>query len=142
MSRRFAPLLALTLLGAGLAAAEEDPLELSVAGGRALMAGELAEAGRLFEAARALDDELPVAWLGLAEANWEARKGHNLKLTYEHFDPDDDVSEDEQNRYSVVCEYFPFQFTQFRLGVREYDGIDQNDLQNQTEYFLELHGYF
>lgn len=82
------------------------------------------------------------SWMGLAEANWEIRKGHNLKLTYEHFDPDDDVSEDEQNRYSFVYEYFPFQFTQFRLGVREYDGIEQNDLQNQTEYFLELHGYF
>lgn len=82
------------------------------------------------------------SWMGLVEANYEVRNGHNLKLTYEHFDPDDDVSEDEQNRYSAVYEYFPFQFTQFRLGVRESDGIEQNNLQNQTEYFLELHGYF
>lgn len=79
---------------------------------------------------------------GLAEGNWRIARGHNLKLTYEYFDPDDDVDEDEQTRYSVVWEYSPVQFTQLRVGARIYDGIPQNDLQNRDEAFAELHVYF
>ena len=81
-------------------------------------------------------------WAGLAEANVRLRQGHNVKFSYEYFEPDDDVAEDERNRLSLLYEYFPFQFTQLRLGVRAYDGIPQNDQQNRTDYFLELHGYF
>lgn len=81
-------------------------------------------------------------WAGLVEANWLLRKGHNLKLTYEWFDPDDDLDEDERTRSSLVWEYVPFQFTQVRAGVRVFDGIPQNDLQNRDEAFAELHIYF
>lgn len=81
-------------------------------------------------------------WAGLIEANWWYRKGHNLKLTAEYFEPDDDVDEDEQNRFSVVWEYAPVQFLQLRVGARIYDGIPQNDLQNRRTYFLSLNGYF
>ena len=42
------------------------------------------------------------------------------------FDPDDDVDEDQQSRYSLVWEYMPIQFFQLRAGARIYDGIPQN----------------
>jgi hypothetical protein len=79
---------------------------------------------------------------GLLEANWLVRKGHNLKATAELLEPDRDVDEDEQTRWSVVYEYSPVQFIQVRAGVRIYDGIPQNDLQNRKLYFLQLHGFF
>ena len=42
----------------------------------------------------------------LLEGNWRLRKGHNLKVSYEYLEPDDDRDEDEQERYSVVWEYY------------------------------------
>ena len=78
-------------------------------------------------------------WAGLLEANVALARGHYIKLTYEHFDPDDDVAEDEQNRFSLLWEYFPIQFVQTRLGYRIYDGIPQNPAQNRDQYFAELH---
>jgi hypothetical protein len=81
-------------------------------------------------------------WAGLIEGNWLYRQGHNLKVTYEYFDPDDDVSEDQQVRWSVLWEYTPIQFLQTRAGARFYDGIPQVDSQNRDELFVELHGFF
>jgi hypothetical protein len=78
----------------------------------------------------------------LAEADWKVAQGHNLKLTYEWFEPDTDVDEDEQTRLSLVYEWSPIQFVQLRAGYRLYDGIPQNDLQNRTQAFLQLHGFF
>jgi hypothetical protein len=78
----------------------------------------------------------------LLEGNWRYRKGQNLKVTYEHLDPDDTIEEDQQNRYSVVWEVFPIQYLQFRAGIREYDGIPQSDVQNRTEYFGQIHLFF
>jgi hypothetical protein len=78
----------------------------------------------------------------LLEGNWRYRKGHNLKITYEHLNPDDTIDEDQQNRYSAVWEYFPIQNLQVRLGARLYDGIPQNDVQNRTDLFAQLHAFF
>jgi hypothetical protein len=78
-------------------------------------------------------------WASLLEVNIAVKRGHNLKLTFEYFDPDVDVSENEQNRLSFVWEYFPIQFIQTRLGYRRYDGIPQNPAQNREQFFLELH---
>jgi hypothetical protein len=36
----------------------------------------------------------------------------------------------------------PVQFVQIRTGVRSYDGIPQNDLQNRTTAFVQLNAYF
>jgi hypothetical protein len=99
----------------------------------------------LAEADYIRDDSFPERrklYAGLIEANWMFKKGHNFKLTAEYFEPDDDVDEDEQNRYSALWEYFPMQFLQFRAGVRVYDGIPQNDQQNRKIYFMQAHGYF
>jgi hypothetical protein len=81
-------------------------------------------------------------WVGLIEGNWTPRRGHNLKLTVEKLEPDTDVDDDEQDRYSLVYEYSPFQFLQLRGGVRVYDGVTGNDAQNRRFGFIELHGFF
>jgi len=78
----------------------------------------------------------------LTEADWKIRQGHNLKLTYEWFEPNDDLDEDEQTRTSLLYEWSPIQFVQLRAGVRVYDGIPQNDNQNRKQAFLQLHGFF
>ena len=79
------------------------------------------------------------SWATLVEANYGYRRGHNLKATYEWYDPDDEVSEDEQNRVSLVWEYSPMQFVQARIGYRNYGGIPQNPGQNREQLFAELH---
>jgi hypothetical protein len=90
-----------------------------------------------------IDDASPTgrrkSWASLLEANYGFRKGHNLKLSFEWFDPDDDVSNDEQNRYSVIWEYSPIQFMQTRVGYRDYAGIPQSPAQNREQLFVELH---
>lgn len=92
------------------------------------------------------DDSLPTGarsqQAALLEANWNLRAGHNLKITGELLDPDRDAAEDEQHRYSIFWEYFPFEFAQVRLGARMYDGNAQIDIQNRTVVILQVHGYF
>jgi hypothetical protein len=78
----------------------------------------------------------------LVEADWKLKQGHNLKFSFEWLEPNNDVDEDEQTRSSVVYEWSPIQFVQLRAGVRIYDGIPQNDLQNRRQAFLQLHGFF
>ena len=78
----------------------------------------------------------------LAEADWKLHQGHNLKLTYEWYEPNRDVDNDEQTRTSLLYEWTPIQFIQLRAGLRVYDGIPQNDNQNRRQAFLQLHGFF
>jgi len=82
------------------------------------------------------------AFAGLLEANWTIAGKHNLKISYDYLDPDNDISEDQQVRYSLVWEHSPFQFLQGRVGFRLYDGIPQVDAQNRKVFFAELHGFF
>ena len=93
-----------------------------------------------------IDDGTPTgkrrSWASLVEANYGYRKGHNLRASFEWFDPDDDVSDDEQNRFSIVWEYSPIQFLQTRIGYRDYNGIPQNPGQNREQLFAELHVFF
>ena len=103
----------------------------------------------------------PLAWLGevdavqddgfpegrrhllasLAEVNWALARGHNLKATYEYFDPDRKVAQDQQVRASLVYEFTPLPFVPLRAGIRRYDGIPQNELQNRRLLFFEIHGF-
>jgi hypothetical protein len=93
-----------------------------------------------------IDDGTPTgrrkSWTSLVEANYGYRKGHNLRVTFEWYDPDTDVSNDEQNRISLVWEYTPFQFVQGRVGYRDNSGIPQNPAQNREQLFAELHVFF
>jgi hypothetical protein len=95
---------------------------------------------------RVTDDGTPTGrveqWATLLEGNVEAAKGHNLKLTYEYYDPNTDIREDQRERYSALWEYVPFQYTQFRFGVRKNNGIPQNNAQNASEVFLQWHAFF
>lgn len=100
----------------------------------------------LFEADLIIDD-LPGgverdAIAVLAEGNWMIRQGHNLKISYDYFDPDNDIDEDHQVRWSLLWEYSPIQFLQGRIGVRAYDGIPADNFQNRDEVFAELHAFF
>ena len=82
------------------------------------------------------------SWPRWSRPTGRSLQGHNLKLTFEWLEPDDDVDEDEQTRTSLLYEWSPIQFIQLRGGVRMYDGIPQNDLQNRTQAFVQLHGFF
>lgn len=82
------------------------------------------------------------ALAGLIEGNWMFRQGHNIKVSYEYFDPDTDLDEDHEVRWSLLWEYSPIQFLQARSGARLYDGIPSDDRKNRDEYFIELHGFF
>lgn len=90
-----------------------------------------------------IDDGTPTgrrkSWTSLVEANYGYRQGHNLKVTFEWYDPDTHVSNDEQNRVSLVWEYSPIQFVQGRIGFRNYSGIPQNPGQNRELLFAEFH---
>jgi len=79
---------------------------------------------------------------GLLEANWTVRGKHNLKFSYDYLDPNTDISEDHQVRYSVIWEHSPLQFFQARVGYRLYDGIPQVDAQNREVFFAEMHFFF
>ncbi len=79
-------------------------------------------------------------WVGLVEANWTPRRGHNLKGTLETIEPDFDAP--TQDRYSLVYEYTPFQFLQLRAGLRIYDGDPLSPQQNRDFSFIELHAFF
>ncbi|MGW8369706.1 MAG: hypothetical protein ACWGPN_13655, partial [Gammaproteobacteria bacterium] len=94
-----------------------------------------------------ITDEIPGSadrdiYATLIEGNWHIHKGHNLKLGYEFLDPSDAFNEDEQERYSLVWEYSPFQLFQARAGYRSYNGIPAIVQSNRTELFLEAHIYF
>ena len=78
----------------------------------------------------------------LLEANWNFRKGQNLKITAEHFDPNPDLGRDQQTRLSVVWEYTPLPFVQLRAGLRNYDDSRSIAFLNQRVAFVQLHGYF
>lgn len=81
-------------------------------------------------------------YVSLLEGNWRIRRGHNLKLTYEYHDPDDDLDENERERYSVVWELSPMQHVQSRIGMRFYNGVPGDDASNRDVFFAELHVYF
>jgi hypothetical protein len=78
----------------------------------------------------------------LGEANWLIAKGNNLKLTAEWFDPDRNVANNDQTRWSAVYEWTPIQFVQLRGGVRYMEGPPQIDALHVRLYFLQLHGFF
>lgn len=78
----------------------------------------------------------------LIEGNYLLRKGHNLKITYEYYEPNRDISNDAQTRASAAYEFTPFQFLQLRLIARFNDGIPQVDAQHQRLLMLQAHAFF
>ena len=80
--------------------------------------------------------------ISLVELNYQWRKGLNIKLTTEFFDPDLDIDENQQTRHSLVTEYTPFSNIQLRFGLRLRDDIPQKPTQNNEMIFLQSHFYF
>lgn len=78
----------------------------------------------------------------LAEINYQWRAGWNIKLTAEYFDPDNDIEENEQTRYSVIGEYTPLSNVQLRFGIRSKQDIPQKLQQNNDLFFIQSHFYF
>lgn len=78
----------------------------------------------------------------LLEADWLIRPGNNLKLTLERYDPNRDLHDNRQSRYSLVYELTPIQFVQLRAGVRDYNGPTGVAAQNSNLFFIQLHVFF
>ena len=97
--------------------------------------------GLLFEA-DVVDDETIEQFVSIFEINFLVARGKNLKLSYEYHDPDEDIFENANERYSLVYEPFLNQFLQVRIGARDNSGIPQNPALNTSSYFAELHLYF
>jgi len=78
----------------------------------------------------------------LAEINYQWQQGWNFKLTAEYFDPDQDVDEDQQTRYSFIGEYTIMSNIQLRFGIRLKQDIPQKPAQNYDVVFVQSHFYF
>ncbi|NMH64595.1 hypothetical protein [Shewanella salipaludis] len=78
--------------------------------------------------------------VALIEANILLRQGHHLKLTFEALTADKDTK--DRFRGSIVYEYFPWAFSQFRAGFRKRDSDDDAAALNSRETFVEIHVFF
>ena len=80
--------------------------------------------------------------VSLFEVNYQWKACWNFKVTAEYFDPDQDVDEDHQTRYSFVTEYTPISHIQLRAWLRIKADIPQKVSQNNDEFFIQSHFYF
>ena len=116
-----------------------DDVETRIYG---LYAGaQFGRVGLLFEV-DIVDDETVEQLVSILELNFLVKRGHNVKLSYEYHDPDEDIFENANERYSLVYEPFLNQFLQLRTGARDNSGIPQNPSLNTSSFFLELHLHF
>lgn len=76
------------------------------------------------------------------EINRELTKGLNLKLSLEGMDPETNIEENNRTRTSLILEYTPYSYIQFRGGVRISKDIPQRDLGNSNQAFIQAHVYF
>lgn len=97
--------------------------------------------GLLFET-NVKDDSEDKEFTSILELNLLVARGHNVKLSYEYFDPSEDIYDNAIERYSLVYEPFLNQFLQARIGARDNSGIPQDPSQNTTSYFAEIHLFF
>lgn len=86
------------------------------------------------------DDESQL--VGLFEVNYQWQQGLNFKFTSEYYDPDDDIEENHETRFSFVAEYTPISNMQLRLGIRSSEGIPQQPERSGEKFFLQSHLYF
>lgn len=76
------------------------------------------------------------------EINRELTKGINLKLSLESMDPESNIDENDRSRTSLLLEYTPYSYIQFRGGIRVSEDIPQRDLGNSNQAFIQAHVYF
>jgi hypothetical protein len=75
----------------------------------------------------------------LGELDYLVKRGHNIKLQYEAFDPDTSVDKDRSDRTSLIYEPFLTPYLQLRGGVRRWEGPRQIAGYNGTSVFFEVH---
>jgi len=100
----------------------------------------LAEYDWIEDKAAAPDRSVTDNAVGLLEANWLIGRGHVLKATFEIEQPDDGL--EDRMRGSLVYEFFPWSFTQLRVGLRIRDSDDPDPRLNTDEGFVQLHAFF
>ncbi len=79
---------------------------------------------------------------GLAELDFLAAKGTNIKLLYEFMDPDENTGGDVMDRISIIYEPFFTPYFQLRAGYRDYTGPAGDADSNFNKYFAEIHVLF
>jgi hypothetical protein len=100
----------------------------------------LAEVDRINTEQQGNDDL--VQQVALIELNYQWQKGLNLKFTAEYYDPNTDIDENHETRFSLVAEYTPLSNVQLRLGFRSSEGIPQQPQRSVDKLFLQSHLYF
>ena len=80
--------------------------------------------------------------VGLFEINYQWMQGLNLKFTSEYLDPDIDISDNQESKFSFVTEYAPISNLQLRLGIRIAESIPQLEDRSNEKFFLQTHLYF
>ena len=84
-----------------------------------------------------------VNWRAIyTEANYLLFDWLNVKFAYDFFDPDTDVGEDAQDRFSLGLEPFLSKFLQLRLFYRVANGIPQRPQDNFDQLTAEMHVFF
>ena len=74
-----------------------------------------------------------------AEANYRFIKGFELRAQYEYKDPNRDLSDDRQQRYSFGISFFPLLGVEAEAMIRF---LKDDHQENTNEYFAQLHFYF
>jgi len=77
-----------------------------------------------------------------AELNYEIVNGWNLKASYEYFDPNRKINENQRDRVILGVEPFLTSFVQVQIFYRFNQSIPQNRPQNADELFVRLHLFF
>ncbi len=80
--------------------------------------------------------------VALVEANWLIAQGHNLKVTEEYYDPNNDIDEDHRVRHSLIYEYTPIPSLQLRFGLRNKEAPRQFTSEQTDTFFVQSHFYF
>jgi hypothetical protein len=76
------------------------------------------------------------------EVNYLLLDWLNVKFAYDFFDPDKDIGEDVQDRFSVGLEPFLSKFLQLRLFYRVANGVPARPQDNFDQLSAEMHVFF
>ncbi len=99
----------------------------------------------LFEIDRIEDDGFAFGDLtqdvALLETDLKIRPGHYLRLTAE-IQSFDLATLNDRFRYGIEYKYFPYPFTELRVGYRKLNSDDDIVFLNSDEFFIQAHVFF
>ncbi len=76
------------------------------------------------------------------EVNFLLLDWFNIKFAYDYFDPDTDIRDNAQDRFSLGIEPFLSKFLQLRVFYRVANGIPQRPQDNFDQLTAEMHVFF